>query len=92
MTTVLGVRSFTIISQGPVGPSAYNAAVANGFVGSVTDFIASLKGDKGDTGIAGPTGGISTSAAQILIDTAIAEDNLTDNVDFGDLAALFHSA
>ena len=32
------------------GKSAYEIAVENGFVGSETDWLASLKGEKGDTG------------------------------------------
>lgn len=32
------------------GKSAYELAVQNGFVGTVVDYLASLKGEKGDTG------------------------------------------
>lgn len=36
--------------SGVAGKSAYDIAVDNGFVGSETDWLASLKGDKGDAG------------------------------------------
>lgn len=39
---------------GPV--SAYAVAVANGFVGSVKEWLASLKGEKGKDGERGPAG------------------------------------
>jgi len=39
-----------------VGKSAYDLAIENGFVGTKADWIASLKGLKGDTGIQGPKG------------------------------------
>lgn len=45
--------------QGPVGESAYQLAVDNGFVGTLQAWLLSLrgpKGDKGDTGNAGATG------------------------------------
>ncbi|WP_454044419.1 fibronectin type III domain-containing protein [Cellulosimicrobium sp. Marseille-Q8652] len=37
-------------SQGQPGASAYQVAVANGFVGTATEWLASLKGAKGDAG------------------------------------------
>lgn len=42
--------------QGPPGPSAYTVAVENGFVGSEADWLASLKGTKGDPGPRGLRG------------------------------------
>lgn len=51
--------------DGAPGPSAYDVAVANGFVGTEAQWLASLegdqgiqglKGDKGDTGDVGPAG------------------------------------
>ena len=39
-----------------VGASAYEIAVSEGFVGTVSEWLASLKGDKGDTGATGETG------------------------------------
>ena len=46
-------------AQGPAGPegdSAYEVAVANGFVGTESAWIASLEGDVGPTGPQGPEG------------------------------------
>ncbi|MFJ2196963.1 hypothetical protein [Streptomyces violaceusniger] len=42
--------------QGPDGDSAYEVAVANGFTGTEAEWLASLKGPKGDPG----TGSVST--------------------------------
>lgn len=45
--------------QGPAGAdgkSAYQIAVSNGFVGTETAWLASLKGEKGDPGEQGPAG------------------------------------
>lgn len=42
--------------QGEQGPSAYEVAVAGGFVGDETAWLASLKGDKGDKGDTGSQG------------------------------------
>lgn len=47
--------------QGKDGKSAYEVAVANGFVGNETAWLASLKGEKGDDG----TGGIKINDARI---------------------------
>ena len=41
---------------GPAGDDAYEVAVTNGFVGTVTEWLLSLKGPKGDTGDQGPQG------------------------------------
>lgn len=41
---------------GPAGDSAYEVAVANGFVGTEAAWLASLVGPKGDTGDTGPAG------------------------------------
>jgi hypothetical protein len=43
-------------SDGADGQSAYELAVAGGFEGDVTAWLASLKGDKGDDGDPGPKG------------------------------------
>lgn len=43
-------------TQGPPGASAYDVAVANGFVGSEQEWLDSLKGAKGDKGDTGSTG------------------------------------
>lgn len=42
--------------NGQDGQSAYELAVANGFNGTETQWLASLKGAKGDTGAVGPQG------------------------------------
>ena len=42
--------------QGPQGKSAYQVAVASGFVGSESEWLASLKGEKGDQGPKGEPG------------------------------------
>lgn len=49
---------------GPKGDSAYQVAVANGFVGSESEWIASLKGPKGDPGQTGSQGPQGPSGAQ----------------------------
>lgn len=41
-------------AQGVAGLSAYAVAVVNGYVGTEEEWLASLKGDKGDIGPAGP--------------------------------------
>lgn len=46
----------TTIIQGADGSSAYEVAVANGFVGSEADWLASLVGPTGPTGPTGATG------------------------------------
>lgn len=42
--------------KGATGQSAYEAAVAAGFVGNTAAWIASLKGEQGDVGLTGPQG------------------------------------
>lgn len=42
--------------KGEDGASAYQVAVNNGYTGTETEWLASLKGPKGDTGAAGPQG------------------------------------
>ena len=46
----------TTIISGKEGPSAYDVAVANGFRGSVDDWLASLVGPQGPEGPQGPQG------------------------------------
>jgi hypothetical protein len=41
---------------GPAGPSAYEVAVANGFVGTEAEWVASLEGEPGVQGIQGEPG------------------------------------
>lgn len=54
----LGKPTGSIIGTipGPAGDSAYQLALKNGFVGSVSEWLASLKGEKGDEGDQGPAG------------------------------------
>lgn len=51
--------------QGKDGKSAYQVAVANGFVGDEAAWLASLKGEKGDDGTA--TGDIKINDARITV-------------------------
>ena len=60
-----GTYKATPVNTGPQGPqgdkgdngkSAYQIAVDNGYVGTESSWVASLKGDKGDTGSQGPKG------------------------------------
>lgn len=46
----------TCVSSGNDGLSAYEVAVANGFVGTEAEWLTSLQGPKGDTGDQGPQG------------------------------------
>lgn len=43
--------------DGPAGLSAYQVAVANGYAGTQPQWVASLKGEKGERGLTGPPGG-----------------------------------
>ena len=43
-------------ARGENGKSAYELAVEHGFAGSVTQWLASLKGEKGIDGVRGPEG------------------------------------
>lgn len=58
LTTVAPVDSSngTPIIQGPAGASAYDLAVSEGFVGTETDWLASLTGPMGPQGNPGPAG------------------------------------
>ena len=57
MTDANGKLMMTFTGEvGPQGKSAYQIAVAEGFVGTEAEWLASLKGDKGDTGNTGATG------------------------------------
>lgn len=48
--------------SGPPGASAYEVAVAAGFVGTVEQWLASLKGPPGDDGVGLPGVGILAGA------------------------------
>jgi len=59
--------------DGQPGPSAYQVAVANGFVGSESDWLDSLEGEPGppgDDGADGADGDMTEAATQALIDDA----------------------
>nr|MDH3075791.1 hypothetical protein [Bacillus velezensis]MDH3135732.1 hypothetical protein [Bacillus velezensis] len=46
------------------GKSAYDIAVDNGFSGTVEEWLASLKGEKGDTGAKGDKGDTGATGAK----------------------------
>lgn len=50
-------------ADGVDGASAYEVAIANGFVGTESAWLLSLKGAKGDTGDTGPTGATGSAGA-----------------------------
>lgn len=54
----------TPVQVGPPGASAYEIAVDNGFSGTVTEWLASLIGAKGDTGATGPAGATGATGAK----------------------------
>ena len=61
-------------ANGQDGESAYEIAVDNGFVGTEEEWLASLKGDKGDTGNAGITPNVSATAT---VDETIGTPHVT---------------
>ena len=52
---------------GPPGPSAYEVAVANGFVGTEAEWVASLEGDVGPQGPAGADGAQGPAGADSTV-------------------------
>lgn len=65
-------------AQGPSGASAYQVAVANGFVGSEAQWLASLQGEDGEAGPAGADGapgapGATGATGQSAYELAVAE-------------------
>lgn len=63
-------------NDGGIGLSAYQVAVNNGFVGTVDDWLLSLKGEKGEKGEPGSGGsGVSTKGAfdykNLLLDSSL---------------------
>lgn len=52
------------VQQGPAGASAFEVAVAEGYSGTVTQWLASLVGPAGATGATGPTGPTGATGAQ----------------------------
>lgn len=55
-------------SQGPNGKSAYETAVQNGFVGTESQWLVSLRGLQGLQGPQGPQGTIGKSAYQVAVE------------------------
>lgn len=53
--------------DGENGLSAYEVAQENGFEGTPTEWLASLKGDRGDTGATGKTGASGKSAYEVWL-------------------------
>ena len=53
---------------GPDGPSAYEVAVANGFVGTEEEWLATLVGPQGIQGASGPPGIDGASAYQVAVE------------------------
>lgn len=53
--------------EGTPGASAYEVAVANGFVGTVTDWLSSLRGAPGTPGADGVDGDDGASAYQVAV-------------------------
>ncbi|ASK91042.1 hypothetical protein KWH04_01210 [Xanthomonas campestris pv. trichodesmae] len=56
-------------ATGAPGLSAYQVAVANGFGGSQTQWLASLQGKQGEPGIQGPPGIAANRRVQLVTDT-----------------------
>jgi len=57
--------------QGANGLSAYQVAVANGFIGTQTQWLASLVGSQGPQGIQGPAGNNGQDGKNALINTTV---------------------
>jgi hypothetical protein len=53
--------------DGEGGASAYELAVAAGYIGTESEWLASLKGDKGETGAAGTNGQDGESAYELAV-------------------------
>lgn len=54
----------TLADLDKANKTAYEIAVVNGFVGTVTQWLTSLKGDKGDVGLAGAKGDTGAQGPQ----------------------------
>ena len=62
-----------LLQQAIKGESAYEIAVNNGFEGTETEWLASLKGEKGDTGSSSSSGG--GSGASYIIETSYTDSS-----------------
>jgi len=70
------------ITNGSDGSSAYEIAVENGYEGSETEWLESLKGDKGDTGPAGQSPLINITNEQKVISNTALEVDINNGTDY----------
>lgn len=59
-------------SPGPAGKSAYQLAVDEGFVGTQSAWLQSLKGEQGDPGVPGEPGATYVPDVPITVDSSYA--------------------
>lgn len=67
---------------GADGKSAYEVAVANGFTGTASAWLASLKGEKGDKGDAGGGAGQAKASESARIPVTVTGSTATMSIDF----------
>lgn len=67
---------------GADGKSAYEVAVANGFTGTASAWLASLKGEKGDKGDAGGGAGQAKASESARIPVTVTGSAATMSIDF----------
>lgn len=67
---------------GADGKSAYEVAVANGFTGTASAWLASLKGEKGDKGDAGGSAGQAKASESARIPVTVTGSTATMSIDF----------
>lgn len=67
---------------GADGKSAYEVAVANGFTGTASAWLASLKGEKGDKGDAGGGAGQEKASESARIPVTITSNTATISINF----------
>ena len=80
-----GTRWSEVGQVGPTGTSAYQAAVAAGFVGSESVWLASLKGDRGEKGETGETGAKGDGADALRVKGELTtEEDLPEDAVVGD--------
>jgi hypothetical protein len=85
------VFTFENRGTGATGPSAYQVAVANGFVGTESQWLESLKGAPGVQGVpgpAGPPGELLPIAANSLLGNDTNSTALPTAIPFGNVPAL----
>lgn len=71
------------------GESAYETAVAYGFEGTVSEWLNSLKGQRGYTGLTGQTGPAGVTSADATIDSTTGNPQVTVNLENGNLSLAF---